>query len=79
MDSDASSGEAVEAFSFSLGTPTGGSIVKRIKAVRRGSKGLREETEADEIHAEAPMVSNSAGSISNAEIPRAVVDGFSKA
>ncbi|KAI4732297.1 hypothetical protein E4T50_17119 [Aureobasidium sp. EXF-12298] len=79
MDSDASSGEAGEAFSFGLGTPTGASIGKKTRAVRRGSKRMREETEADEIQVRDPVVFNSAGRISNAELLRAVVEEFNKA
>jgi hypothetical protein len=79
MDSDASYGDAGEALSFSLGTPTGVGITKKTRAVRRGSKRMREETEADEIRVKDPAVFNSAGRISNAELLRAIVEEFNKA
>jgi hypothetical protein len=50
MDSDAGFGEAVEAFNFGLGTPTGGGMAKRTRAVRRGTKRTRNEAEVDNIH-----------------------------
>jgi hypothetical protein len=79
MDSDASYGNAGEALSFGLSTPTGAGMAKKTKAVRRGSKRMREETEADEIRVRDPAVFNSAGRISNAELLRAIVEEFNKA
>jgi hypothetical protein len=74
MDSDASYGDAGEAFSFGLGTPAGAGMAKKTRAVRRGSKRTRQETEADEIRIRTPLVFNSAGRISNAELLRAIVE-----
>jgi hypothetical protein len=79
MDGDASYRDAGEALSFGLGTPTGAGMAKKTKAVRRGSKRMREETEADEIRVRDPAVFNSAGRISNAELLRAIVEEFNKA
>jgi hypothetical protein len=79
MDSDASYGDAGEALSLGLGTPTGVGMAKKTRAVRRGSKRMREETEADEIRVRDPAVFNSAGRISNAELLRAIVEEFNKA
>jgi hypothetical protein len=79
MDSDASYGEAGEAFDFGLGTPTGAGMAKKSRAVRRGSERMREETEADEFRVRDPAVFNSAGRVSNAELLRAIVEEFNKA
>jgi hypothetical protein len=75
MDSDASYRDAGEALSFSLGTPTGAGITKKTRVVRRGSKRMREETEADEIRVRDPAVFNGAGRI----LLRAIVEEFNKA
>jgi hypothetical protein len=79
MDSDASYGDAGEALSFGLGTLTGVGMAKKTRAVRRGSKRMREETEADEIRVRDLAMFNSAGRISNAELLRAIVEEFNKA
>lgn len=79
MESDASYGDVGEARSFSLGTPTGAGMGRKTRSVRRGSKRRREETEADEIRVGDPVVFNSTGRISNAELVRAIVDEFNRA
>jgi hypothetical protein len=79
MDSDASYGDAGGALSFRLSTLTGAGIAKKTRAVRRGSKRMREETEADEIRVKDLAVFNSVGRISNAELLRAIVEEFNKA
>jgi hypothetical protein len=79
MDSDASYGEAGEAFGFGRGTLTGAGMAKKTRAVRRGWRRMREETEADEIRVRDPAAFNSAGRISNAELLRAIVEDFNKA
>ena len=79
MDSDASYRDAGEALSFSLSTLTGVGIAKKTRAVRRGSKRIREEIEADEIRVRYLAIFNSAGRISNVELLRAIVEEFNKA
>jgi hypothetical protein len=79
MDSDASYGDAGEALSLGLSTLTGVGMAKKTRAVRRGSKRMREETEADEIRVRDLAMYNSAGKISNVELLRAIVEEFNKA
>jgi hypothetical protein len=79
MDGDASYREAGEALSFSLSTPAGGGIAKKTRAVRRGSKRMREETEADKIYVGEPVAFKSIGKISNNELLRSIVKAFTRA
>jgi hypothetical protein len=67
MDSDASYGEAGEALSFGLGTPTGNSRTKKAWVVRRGLKRIREGTGAEKIRVTEPVVLDTVSRVSNAE------------
>ena len=79
MESDASYGDAGEARSLSLSTLTGTGIGRKTRLVRRGSKRIREEIEADEIRVGDLVIFNSIGRISNVELVRAIVDEFNRA
>jgi hypothetical protein len=61
MASDANYGDAGGASSSSLGTPAVGGMAKMTRAVRRGTKRMREETKADEIRVGEPITCNSIG------------------
>lgn len=78
MDNNASYGEVEGASCFGLDTPMGGDLARKTRAVGRGSKWMREETEADEIHVREPMVFDGTSKISNTEHPMAITDEFSK-
>jgi hypothetical protein len=54
-------------------------MAKKTKVVRRGSKRIREEIEADEIRVRDLAMFNSVGRISNAELLRVIVEEFNKA
>lgn len=79
MESDASYGDAGEARGFGLGTPRSGGIAKKTRAVRRGSKRMREGSEAEEIRVGEPIAFTSRGKISNNELLKSIVEAFTKA